>query len=488
MKSILYLIAMSFCLCIACNDEPVFPDPGLDTSKDVRDTVRRDTIDTYFLEMQVKTGNGVKSIEILNGLNYQLIEEVNQYNGQKDFLFRYPIELSQINSERDTTLHYIVKVIDNDNRSYNKAFALTVKPFSAPTITISGVDGTLGLVSPVFQLNALFETGLNTIRSYVITFEGEVLDEQIISDDISEYEYSNVFSLDLEKERDYVLSISLTDSQGTIKEENIILRLIDLQRPIQVVVNKYSAGTPRLDRTLDFHYNQSDSEQLDSICGVTFTTTMTGIVTTPYTLCFHYNEHKQVVKLEEWRTDDEDARSLYNTYTYDYNSNGQLESVKGDVEEYCVECTEWYEDNRVKRWAFAKDMPVTNETAWQYTPAGEPLMADLWIISGKRSLGTSFSSVVIPTYLPSLPPFLPCRTGLTYEEIQTLLMRQCGVTTVHNYDNNWGLNFEDYLQSDPKVQYSYSTNINGRLEKIIKRTISFGKWTIDKEYLFIYKD
>ena len=120
-------------LLIACNDEPTFPDPGLDTTRDVYDTVRRDTIDTYYIEMHVKTMYPVKKIEILNGLNYQLIEEINQYNGQKDFMFRHPIDLKPINLDKDTTMNYIVKVVDKDDRSYNKAFAFDSSVVS-PTI------------------------------------------------------------------------------------------------------------------------------------------------------------------------------------------------------------------------------------------------------------------------------------------------------------------------------------------------------------------
>lgn len=479
MRSILYLVLLSCGLFMACNDEPAFPDPGLDTIRDVRDTVRRDTLDTYFLEMHVNTQNGVQTIQILNGLNYRLEDEVSEYNGQKDFLFRYPVDLTRIDLENDTTLHYIVKVIDNDNRSYNKAFALTVKPFSAPTITVSGVEGTLGLVSPVFQLNVLFETGLNTIRSYAVEFEGETLDEYAFEEYFSEYRYSHVFSLELEKERDYTLTIRLTDSQGATKSKDVTLRLVELQRPIQVMINTYSNGNPRLNRILEFHYNKADDSLLDSISKTIYANSTTGVIEKPYTLYFTYNERKQVVCMSELNY----SEGTKDSCMYEYDEAGRLLKVKGSDEDYDVECTEWYDDGRVKRWAYAKDMPVTNEAAWQYTPAGDPLMAEVWTDKKKRRLGTRFSSVVIPGYMPALPPW-----GLVDEEIETLLMHQCGVETVHTYDDRFGIDFESYWSEDPVAEFGYSTNVNGRLEKIVKRENKYGQYGISRDYIFVYDD
>lgn len=484
MKFLLYIFLFMGALLIACNDEPTFPDPGLDTTRDVYDTVRRDTIDTYYIEMHVKTMYPVKKIEILNGLNYQLIEEINQYNGQRDFMFRHPIDLKPINLDKDTTMNYIVKVVDKDDRSYNKAFALTVKPFSAPTITVSGVDGTLGLVNSVFELNVHFETGFHKIHSYKLSFEDEVLDEKMMGDSLSEYYYSYVCNLQMEKERDYKLNIQLTDDQGNSRDKTIILRLIELQKPIKVIRNTISSGNAKLNRELEFHYNPTNPEQLDSISGIIYSN-----IERPYTLRFEYDDKGRVVLLEEWSIEGDNEWQLSNSFSYEYDDNGRLLKAIGKNDDYNVICTDWYDDGRVKRWAFRKDMPVTNEAAWQISDSGEYMLAEKWSVTGKRALGTQFSAVAIPTYLPSLPSFFPYTPGVTYEEVKMLLFERYGVNVIHEYNENLGLNFDEYDSLTPRYTFGYVTNINGRLEKITKRELSrYGDWAVAGEYIFVYKD
>ncbi|MEG2341225.1 MAG: hypothetical protein RSB69_10810, partial [Odoribacter sp.] len=128
-NTILYIWVLLAGLLAACNDDPEFPDPGLDATSNVRDTVRRDTMDVYYLEMRVKAPNGVNTIQVLNGLNYAELDRLDEYAGQSDFLLRYAVDLKEI-TDRDTILNYLIKVEDNDMRSYNKAFQLVVKRFS----------------------------------------------------------------------------------------------------------------------------------------------------------------------------------------------------------------------------------------------------------------------------------------------------------------------------------------------------------------------
>lgn len=487
MKNILLYIQMVLAVLLAaCNDEPEFPDPGLDATSNVCDTVRRDTIDVYYLEMRVKAPNGVNTVQILNGMNYKELERLDNYAGQTDFLLRYPVDLKGL-PDYDTTMNYIVKVIDNNMRSYNKGFSLTVKPFSAPVVTVSGVQGTLGLVSPVFELKAFFETGLNCIHSYKVVFEGETIDEGMLGDSLSEYRYSHVCHLEMQKGKEYELTIGLTDTQGKTGEKQLKLSLIDMQRPLKVIINTYRSGVAKLNRELEFCYNRENPERLDSISGMIFTTNGNK----PYVYCFDYTDWNMVERVAQWNYDEKEGRIIEDAWTYTYDAEHRLTGAFGDEEsKYDLECTDWYADGRVKNFGFRPDLPVTSEVAWQTLADGSVVMVDVWVgTSGKRSLGTKVSAVAIPSYLPSLPPFCALGQGRPMsEEIQVLLQWQYGFEWIHQYVASKGNNFESYYSLNPKLEYVYVTNTNGRLEKILKRTVSTaGKRTPSKEFLFIYE-
>ena len=87
MKSLLYIL-LALSLFCACSDEPEFPDPGLDTTRTSRDTVRLDTIDAYMISMNVEAPNGIESIQLLNGRNYEVLEEfTEEYSRNEEFHF-----------------------------------------------------------------------------------------------------------------------------------------------------------------------------------------------------------------------------------------------------------------------------------------------------------------------------------------------------------------------------------------------------------------
>lgn len=486
----LFILGLSMA---ACNDTPTFPDPGLDSTRSAFDTVRRDTIDTYYLEMNVKAPNGIYSIQILDGLTYKEIDRLDEYNGKTNFLLRYPIDLSDITDE-DKTLKYIVKVIDNDMRSYNKAFSLTVKRFSTPTITFSGANGILGLISPVFELKAFFETGLNTIESYKVTFEGETIDEGTVEGAVSEYNYSHICNLPMEKEQTYRIAISLTDNKGTTNEETMELRLIEMERPLQVFIFNYNtAGTRKLNRSLEFVYNSQHPDQLERLDGIIYSTVLIEGVSQekqkPFSYNFSYTDFGFVERMEEYEGNITNSEMvLGDAWTYIYDDTQRLTDIKNDEESpYDFKMGEWYEDNRVKGYAYFPDYPILEQTCWQTSATGDNVMADVWLISKKRALGTRMSAITIPSYLPSLPPFIPKNPGTSYEDMQVLLMWQYGFETIHEYDDSKKGDFESYASVDPKIEYSYVTNVNGRLEKIIKRTVYKGERSLSREYLFIYE-
>jgi len=474
----------------SCTKTPIFPDPGFDTTSEVVDTVRRDTIDVYNISMNAKVPNGVKSIVVLDGFTYKVVDQVNGYEGQTNFLLTYPINLKSV-TDKDSTFSYIIKIVDKDDRSYNKAFSITVKAFSKPTIQISGADDILGLVSPLVDLKMLFETGLNTIRSYKVSFDGGVIDQGLLGDSLHAYNYSHVFSFAMVKGVDYKLKVELVDNKGTVGVKEVILKLIDLQRPSKVFVNSVSGGTSRLLYEIDLYYNWSKPERLDSMTRIIYSTLLVnGVSTTTqrfYSYHFTYNSLNKVSEITELLLGDSkyDTTSYHWTYAYD-NEGRLLETKSEDDSKYNIKIGDWHADGRVKSYAYLPDWPITVDVPYHVTSSGEYVSAETFVVSSRRSIATTITPVVIPTYISELPPFYPFSTA-SLEEFQILFMWKYGYEWIHNYDVAKKDDFQSYFSVTPRYEFGYVTNANGRLEKILRKTVSTnGTRTLSREYLFAY--
>lgn len=337
---LLYILILLFGALWACNDEPEFPDPGLDTTRTSIDTVRRDTIDTYRISMNISAPNGVEKIEVLNGRNYGVIQEfTDDYRGKKEFTFDYDVDLRGI--VNDTTLLYIVKVIDRNMRSYNKGFTLNVKKFSSPDIKIAGGTDVLGLVSSVFQLKVQFETGLNTIDSYQILFEDEVIDEGSFPDTlIHEYKYKQVVDVEMEKNQEYDLRVKLVDNKGTVGEKTMKLRLVEMKRPVKVTVLRNGS----MNREYELFYDEGKNRLDSMIC----TIASTGAVDL-YT--FGYAEDG---KVSSWCDIKLDNREIENEFVYTYDDFGRLKTMDFSVESpsTAIDVVDWYDHGGVKSFYY----------------------------------------------------------------------------------------------------------------------------------------
>ena len=475
---------------VSCTKTPIFPDPGFDATSDVVDTVRRDTIDVYTITMNVNVQNGVKEILVLDGFTYKQVDRVNGYEGQTKFVLSYPIDLKSV-TEEDSTFSYIIKVVDNDSRSYNKAFSITVKPFSKPTIRISGADDVLGLVSPLVDLKMFFETGLNTIHGYKVSFNGSVLDQGLLGDSLHEYNYSHVFSLSMVKGQDYLLRVELSDDKGTVGVKEVILKLIDLQRPTKVFVNSVSSGVSKLLYEIDFYYNWSKPDRLDSMTRIIYSTVLINGISTPrvvyYSYHFRYNELNKLSEVTELLLGDVKYDTTNNHWTYAYDNEGRLLEVKStDDAPKNILVGDWYADGRVKSYAYLPDWPITVDVPYHITNSGEYVTAESFIVSSRRAIATTITPVVIPSYMPEMPPFWPFNTALL-EEFQVMFMWKYGYEWIHNYDEAKKDDFQAYFSVVPRYEFGYVTNANGRLDKILRRTVSTnGSRTLSREYLFAY--
>ncbi len=409
MKKLLYIL-LALSVFWACSDEPEFPDPGLDSTRTAVDTIRLDTIETYLISMNVEAPNGVEKIQLLNGRNYEVLEEFSEeYRGKKNFVFEYSVDLTSI--KVDTTLLYIVKVIDQEMRSYNKGFTLNVLKHSAPEIKLVGASDVMGLVSPVFEVKMLFETGLNTIRSYRVLFEGNVLDETTFDEPLHEYKYKNVFNVDMEMGQEYALRIELTDDKGTVGFKDVTLRLIEAKRPKKVAVSVQ--GTPKT----DFYFYYNELNVLDSLVCTNYRRVMQGnqLVDVGYYARYDFGYTAEGMVSSIVHTSDDGVK--INEYSY-LPGTKRLNAIQDpDYSSSDITVAEWYDDGNVKSYYVGTDAIPKDDVYYVNDIRGdERVFAEYWVSRGERQHCEDMTSIHIPTYFPELPSVL-CGTKSYWAEI-----------------------------------------------------------------------
>lgn len=236
----------------SCISDPVFPDPGFEIEEQAA-AVRRDTADTYPVKMLMNVPNGVQKIEVLNAVNYHLIEEILSYKDMINFSFNYEIDLHEFS--RDTVLYYIFKVTDNDNRSFNRGFKLSVKRFSFPEIQLVG-GKSLNVVVPFFHLKGIVSTGMKELESVRVLFKGVEKFKYTAPADSSIYQYilSRKISFGtLYAGQDYIMQIIIQDRSNQIDTTDILVRKSEgLKRPKSIELYSYN----KIKILIDLTYNE----------------------------------------------------------------------------------------------------------------------------------------------------------------------------------------------------------------------------------------
>lgn len=482
MKNKLYILFLLFVTLWACDKEPEFPDPGLDATRTSIDTIRRDTIDDYLIAMNISAPNGVNKIQVLNGRNYEVIDEFSEYYGQKELTFEYNVNLRDI--VKDTTLLYIVKVIDQSARSYNKGFTLCVKKFSSPDITIVGKTEVLGLVSPVFELKALFETGLNTIASYRVLFEGEVIDENGFPDTLMhKYAYKQVVNVEMEEGRDYSLEVELTDDKGNVGKQEMKLRLVEMTKPTKVTVSTQRG----LSQEMAFFYDKVTGS-LDSI----FMTTYQTVIVDGYeqireiynSYVFQYTEENMVSGWVQTNL----ATGMISAYVYTYlPGTRRVKNVDTQTgSSNAIDIQEWYVHDGIKAFYFGTNPLLVDNV--HYTPElrGDGVVFSEYVSSTNRQdvhrqHAKDMTAILIPTYFPELPPIMIGNTNKIWQDL--FFYKYVFAKTTYTYrDGN-----PNYPNGNETTSWvSYSTDTMGRLIKL-RRTSKSGYSTTYNEYIFTYE-
>ena len=411
MKSIyLYVVALLIVVSTSCSKTPMFPDPGIDDRMDLRDTVRRDTIDTYILEMNITAPNGVKIIQVLNGHNYDLVEDISDdYSGQTDFKLRYKIDLTHIDSE-DEKFTYIIKVVDNENRSFNRGFSLVVKKRSEPTVIFNGNQDQIGVVTRVFDLQGTFETGLYNITTYSFLFDGVEIDGakgDLTSLNVNAYKFKIPCNLNLVEDKEHIISVILSDNKGNTTTTNIGVRFAEMQRPYLVIATSNNT-------TVYSHYYMTYKED-GSLDEIKWKSWVNNVEQNPHTFKFIYDDDYKLIEYTCSYYMPHLAAYELMTYTITYNEQGLLYEVYQDDpfwgERAKKTAKEYNADGSVKSFYYGpviNNKVIDNVTYFDDPATGEPLLLEYWhnFNSSTWRMYSPLESVtpaIIPTYQPKLP-------------------------------------------------------------------------------------
>ncbi|MBD0830629.1 hypothetical protein [Aestuariibaculum sediminum] len=487
-NSLLYLLCcgiVGLFLVMSCENDIVFPDPGFELS-DKKVSVRRDTADVYNIQFKMNVPNKVSKIEILEARNYDVLDEVTEYNGKTNFNFNYGVDLTPF--EKDTTLVYIIKVTDQDKRSFNTGMRIDVKAFSFPSIALVGGEN-IAVAAPAYYLKGIVSTGLNTIENIKLVFNGE-----------QQYEFNGdpnnpvtemplkelVFFGNLELGQVYDLDIIISDDKEQVSTTTVTVRKTDfIKKPKQIVYNRYDDGQRIYNFTynedgkvskMDFifpngnnHYHEYSYNDLGMVDTILYRSGYPeGTMTKRYKY-FHYAPGTK-------RVDSVTAK------TFDYEA-GDLTGETGINKEV----SNIVYDETGKLLSFRTSSNVTNLKYSDPFGLGENVFSEYWQMSyyatnsKRRQHRTEFDPVLSPLYTESIPPFaftsdqaLPVMTDLfwpKYIPIETIPTS----TTWNDGDLFY-------------PSYSYETDLEGNITKMYF-VYNGGEWYEKGEvssYTFVY--
>lgn len=244
-------LALATCL-FSCHKEIVIPDPGFDMSETVLDTILRDTTSVYRVAFNVKAPNGVRFIQLLNGRNFEVLQEFDEYVGQTNFEFKHEFDFSSCDPERDSIFVYNVKIRTNDNRGYNKSIRVQQLRKSHPEIT-GPSSNTMNIFGRAFVFDGTITTGYYPIESIKVTLNGEQLMNVGAAelDGASTYRLYHKITRDFEKGKQYTYAVTVKDQRGEEKTFSYNLVGAILKKPVAI---KYTSGSSN--KSTRLYYNE----------------------------------------------------------------------------------------------------------------------------------------------------------------------------------------------------------------------------------------
>lgn len=453
----------------ACQEDPIFPDPGFEIS-DQRVEIRRDTADFYDIKFKMNVPNGVDNIELLNATDYMVLDDISGYEGKTKFDFNYRVDLTPF--PQDTVLNYIIKVIDQDRRSTNQGIRMDVKGFSKPEIRLVGGTN-ISVAAPAFVVKGIASAGLNTIETISISFEGkeqyhyeapegELVYEKIIKE--------LIFLGNLDANKEYYLDIVITDDIGQTSTTTITVRKNDtIKKPVKV--NYLDSGLNTGVISIEFSY---DANNELSALDYRF---QSG---TNYHSEYSYNSLNMLdtLKYRSYASDGTYSRDTYYYYNYEPGTkklisieSQEFDNIDGNISigNIDTERSEFvYDATGTKVLSFRRSNTVSNIYYSDPFNLGENIYGEYWqtesIMSATRNdyrqHRTDYDPVLIPTYTESIPPF-EAPTGVMFSLYNDLFWHKYMMTRTVATDENTTRDLR-------APAYTYETDADGNITSIVK--------------------
>ncbi len=242
--------AIAACLC-SCHKEVLIPDPGFDMKETVLDTVRRDTTTTYSISFPVKAPNGVKSIELLNGRNFEVIRDFPEYVGKDYFDFSHVFDLSACDEEKDSLFIYNIKIRTNDNRAYNKSIRVQHLRKSHPEI-VGPASTTMNIFGRAFVFDGNVSGGYYALEQIKADLNGETVCDLGASDlnGATSYHLFQKVTKDFEDGKSYKFNVYVKASN---EEKTYTYNLVKAPLKKPVAMKQIYNGSYTV---VEFHYNE----------------------------------------------------------------------------------------------------------------------------------------------------------------------------------------------------------------------------------------
>lgn len=490
MKKTIYIVTfaiMAMLLLYACQKDPIFPDPGFEIG-DQRVEVRRDTADFYNIKMKMNVPNGVKLIELLDAVNFNVVDEVHDYDGQKNFNFNYQVDLRSF--DKDTVLNYIIKVTDKDLRSFNQGIRIAVKQFSFPEIKLVGGTN-LAVVAPSYYVKGMVSCGLNNISSIKILFEGNEQYSFTPSSPIKEMPLKKIVFLgNLQPDTDYHIDIIIKDDKGQESTTTITVRKgADIKKPRRIIFRRLDNNIINMDliynpttgnlSTLDYkfpngilfrhEFNYNALNMVDKLVYKNFGAD--GVLVSEQKVFYNYvADTKKLSTIENQITSFfADGSSVEGAKTTDYKNF--VYRADGSVSSFFKTATVsniYYSD------PFGLGEQIFGEY-WQNMKAYQ-VADDL-----RRQHRVDYDPILLPTYIEGFPPFAETTSVLSTIFNDLFWSKYIMTSTVHTSSRYTSTYLEE-------PAYSYETDEEGTLVSVTKTYKGGASNTIGKSetFTFIY--
>lgn len=465
MKKILIqgiLFSLLLLLAGACQDDPRFPDPGFDLMTGKNITIRRDTADHYMISLKVNAPAGIDVIQILDGRNYEVLEELPGYKGRKEFEFQYTVSFEEIPQTQDSVLMRMVRIVTLDSRAYNSSFKLNVKKLSVPEVFLPH-NNILGVASPIVGIRALITTGIHTIAGIRVSIEGQ---EQYVVpaaeiQGLSEYKLTTNIQYPFVRDKEYLMQIEVTDDKGQVHREDIMVKGVEVKKPksIQYEMNGKPYGLYTFVYDEQNRIKQADFENHIS-------------ASTSTKAEFVYREDGKVTLVNY----------LYGDWPwqqymkFEYDGEGKL--TTSTLGRYMIEDeSQTFVFPLVQNFVYREDGTVRSFDAGintleeiQYIDGflpGEKICVESWptllssIAKGMRREKADFVPILFPTYIEGLPIF--CMPQFMAEFNDIFCYKYVYTRLQPGYENT---------QSETLfwASYTYTTNEDGMLETFVRKT------------------